>query len=943
VKCAAAKEDAMRRLLVAASLLIAMTGAARAQTVSSTTGAIDGKVADTSNAVLPGVTVTIASPSMMGTRDTVTNETGAFRFVSLTPGVYSVNFELPGFATVKRTDVRVGAGFTATLNIQMSIAGLEEAVTVTGASPVVDTTATKVSTSWSSEALAALPSGSNDPWAMLAETPAVKMERIDVGGSTAGTQTQFSAYGTSGQRPYYEGINGTEGTGGNGNYVDMNAYDEVAVNTVGNNAEMGPPGVMMVFVVKSGGNSYHGAAGSNYEHESWQSFNIDEEQVAAGVTGGGGLKPEDTNRMFRFRDTFGQIGGFIKKDKLWWFGGLRDNDAQQRYTNFPVIPFRTQLRVYQLKGTYQLTQNNKFIGYYQYNTKAQFTRLDRYSKNATTAFHTTKESAFWQHYAPRMSKIEFNSVLSDTMFFEIRAGQWGYNWNDTNYTTEPSYEDSQTNEVFGAARIRYTNPRRNQVLGSLSYFRQGGGSSSHNFKFGWEIFRETATNGESLGSYNNVVHILRSGAPLEVYLLGTPWDATAGLWNEGFYLTDTWRMSGKTTLNLGVRYDRYQNFRSPQSHEPDAFGLFPERVEFPAVSNVRTWNVAAPRFGISYDVSGDGRTVVKANAGLYWANPGTSTNLNPNGTWYKRYAWADGNDDGVWNPGEQGRLIASSGGAASVDRDPNEKDPYTIDMSVWLEREIVDNLGVRGGYVHREERQQSDEFNQNQPFDAFNIPVTIADPGPDGRIGTADDAGTLQAWNLDPAYVGLPTVNLITNFPGASKYDSFEIALNKRMSNRWSMGTSYSFTKSRELEQPTNPNALINTNAEGQDETTDYSFKLNAVFFAPGDIKLSPVYRMQAGNNFARTFVTRQLNYANPTIDAEPMNARRNDNIHVVNLRIDRDFAFGPTRLAPYLDLYNLFNANPIQNITVSSGANFLRPSLIVAPRILRIGARFDW
>ncbi|MCC7417484.1 MAG: TonB-dependent receptor, partial [Acidobacteria bacterium] len=573
--------------------------------------------------------------------------------------------------------------------------------------------------------------------------------------------------------------------------------------------------------------------------------------------------------------------------------------------------------------------------------KAQFNRLDRYTKNATTAFHTKAESSFWQHYAPRMSKIEFNSVLNDAMFVEVRAGQWGYDWNDTNYTTDPSYEDSQTNEVFGAARIRYTNPRRNQVLGSLSYFRQGGASSSHNFKFGWEIFRETGTAGENDGSYNNVVHILRSGAPLEVYLLGTPWNNTAGLWNEGFYATDTWRLNNQLTLNLGVRYDRYQNFRSPQTHAADRF--FPQAVEFAAVSNVRTWNVAAPRFGISYNVTGDGRTVIKANAGLYWGNPGVSNDLNPNGQWRYRYTWTDKNGDMVWQQGEQTRLISSDGGEATVSRDPNEKDPYTIDTSVWLERELVADLAVRAGFVHREERQQSGTFNTNQPFEAFNIPVTITDPGPDGRTGTADDAGTLQARNLAPAYVGLPSVNLIRNFAGVGKFDTVEIALNKRMSANWSMTTSYSWTKSRDLRQPTNPNALINANAAGQDETTDYSFKLGGSFLTPGGFKLSPMYRLQAGDNFARTFVTRELNYANPTINAEAMNARRSDNINVVDLRVDRGFAFGAFKVAPYLDLYNILNANAVQDITVSSGSNFLRPILIVAPRILRIGARVDW
>ena len=670
-------------------VLLLSSGGASAQTVSSTTGAIDGRVTDTSDSVLPGVTVAIASDSMMGTRDTVTSGTGTFRFVSITPGLYTVTFELPGFATVKR-EAQVGAGFTATLNIEMNVAGLEEAVTVTGASPVVDTQATKITTSFDSAKLASIPNGSNDPWAMLAETPAVKMSRIDVGGSAAGTQVGFTAYGTGGQRPYYEGINGTEGTGGNGNYVDMYAYDEVAVNTVGNNAEMGPPGVMMVFVVKSGGNAYHGTAGLNFTDGSWQSTNISDEQIARGVVGSASLPAKETNRLYRYRDDYVQLGGYIQKDKLWWFGAFRDSQNMIRQSNFPVKPFETTLRVYQGKGTYQLTQNNKFIGYYQYNTKDQFNRLDRQTKNSRTAFHTRTGSTFWQHYWPRMSKIEFNSVLNDSMFFEIRAGQWGYNWNDTNRSTEPSYEDAQTNEVFGAARIRFSNPRRNQVLGSLSYFLQGGGSSSHNFKFGWEIFRETATQGLEDGAYNNILHTLRNGAPLEVRLYGNPTHSTAGLWNTGLYLTDTWRMNDKLTLNLGVRFDRMQNFRSPQSHEPDVLGLFPERLEFPAVSNVRTWNLAAPRLGVSYNVTGDGRTVVKANWGLYWANPGTANNLNPNGqNWLKRHVWNDANGDRLWQPGEEGRLISSSGGAASVVLDPDHQDPYTLDMSVWLERELV--------------------------------------------------------------------------------------------------------------------------------------------------------------------------------------------------------------------------------------------------------------
>jgi hypothetical protein len=920
-------------------LMLVLANGADAQTVSSTTGAIDGRVTDASNAVLPGVTVTLTGAALMGSRNTVTSDTGTFRFISIAPGLYTVTFELGGFATVRRTDIQVGAGFTATLNMTMNVASLEEAVTVSGASPVVDTQSTTVTTSFDAAKLAALPNGSNDPWAMLAETPAVKMSRIDVGGSTSGTQTTFTTYGTTGQRPYYEGINGTEFTNAQGNYPDMNAFEEVAVNTVGTNAEMGPPGVMMVFVVKSGGNAYRGSAGINYSDGAWQSFNIDADQIRRGVEGGGGLRPEDTNRLTKFRDSYAQLGGYIQKDKLWWFGAVRESENQLRQTNFPVKPFKTTLQVYQGKATYQLTQNNKLIGYWQFNAKQQPDRLDRFQLNALNAIHLSDDSQFKQYQGNFVRKGEFNSVINDDIFFELRAGQWGYRRDFTNETTAPSYEDTTTRLVSGAAQNRYDRPRRNQVLGSVSYYKEGFGGT-HNMKFGWEIFRETNTGGCCMaGAYNDVVHILRAGAPLEVFLLGNPAEFQEGLWNTGLYLTDTWRVSNRLTLNLGLRYDRYQNFLSEQSHQADRF--FPETVIFPAVDNVRTWNVPAPRLGVSYNVTGDGRTVVKGSWGLYWANPGTGSS-NPNGSWQKRHVWNDANGDLLWQPGEEGRLISSAGGVATTSLDPEQKDDYTYDMSLWLERELITNLGVRAGFVHRTEHQRRGTINTNQPYEAFNIATSVSDPGPDGRTATADDGPAIPAFSLAQAFVGLPTLSLVTNVPGDSQFDTLEIAMNKRMSNRWSASTSYSFTWAKTARLPLNPNSCINANADCQDETTDYSFKLNGSFDLPAGVRLSPVYRFQAGNNYARTFVA-SLNYANPTLNAEPMDANRTAHVNLIDIRIDRAITISGKRLMPFFDLYNVTNNNAEQNITVSSGTSWLRPINIVPPRLMRIGVKFDW
>jgi len=171
--------------------------------------------------------------------------------------------------------------------------------------------------------------------------------------------------------------------------------------------------------------------------------------------------------------------------------------------------------------------------------------------------------------------------------------------------------------------------------------------------------------------------------------------------------------------------------------------------------------------------------------------------------------------------------------------------------------------------------------------------------------------------------------------------------MNKRMSHRWSASASYSLTSSHAYRTasatyPLNPNSCINANDQCQDDTTDYSFKLNGSFDLPAGIRLSPVYRFQAGTNFARTFVA-TLNYANPTLNAEPMNANRTAHVNLIDFRIDRAITIRGNRLVPFFDLYNATNSNAEQNISVSSGASWLRPITIISPRLMRVGVKFDW
>src|SRR5262245_6262244 len=241
---------------------------------ASTTGSINGKVADTSGGVLPGVTVSATSPSMMGIQTSVTDSGGNYRFPALPPGTYNLSYELPGFSTLKREGIQIAMGFTATVNVELAVASLQETVTVTGASPVIDTTTTRVQQNFKLEALRELPNA-RDMWSLLAVTPGVSMSRIDVGGNRAGTQTNYQSYGFYGQnRVLIEGVNTTEGTAAAGFYSDYGSFEEVFLGTTAQGAEMPTPGVQSQFLGKSGGNKFQGEFYQDYERNSFQSDNI---------------------------------------------------------------------------------------------------------------------------------------------------------------------------------------------------------------------------------------------------------------------------------------------------------------------------------------------------------------------------------------------------------------------------------------------------------------------------------------------------------------------------------------------------------------------------------------------------------------------------------------------------------------------------------------------
>src|SRR6186997_1122839 len=299
---------AMAAVVALASPVFAQGGGA------SSTGSISGEIKDAQGGVLPGVTVTATSPAQIGALTAVTNEAGIYRFPSVPPGEYRLAFELAGFQSSVRDGIRITLGFNAQVNVSMNVATLQETVTVSGQSPVIDTSATRIQTNYDQQMLSSIPNA-RDMWSLLSTTPSVTLNRVDVGGATMGTQTTYFAYGYSGQnRPLIEGINTTEGTSAAGFYLDYGSFEEVFIGAAGNSAEMPNPGVLTQFVGRSGGNNLSTSLYYDFEDGDIQSKNLADDQVrpSAGAT----INPNG-NRLASYKNFNLNVGGPAIKDKLW--------------------------------------------------------------------------------------------------------------------------------------------------------------------------------------------------------------------------------------------------------------------------------------------------------------------------------------------------------------------------------------------------------------------------------------------------------------------------------------------------------------------------------------------------------------------------------------------------------------------------------------------------
>jgi hypothetical protein len=421
----------------------------------------------------------------------------------------------------------------------------------------------------------------------------------------------------------------------------------------------------------------------------------------------------------------------------------------------------------------------------------------------------------------------------------------------------------------------------------------------------------------------------------------------------GLFLNDTWSM-GRATINAGFRYDRYHGWLPEQ--EQLAGSLSAWAPQFPSLAgmvtaktfpeqHIYTWNVAAPRIGMTFDLTGDGKTVLKGNYGLYWHNPGVGLGANGNANTTGKsatYVWTDINGDQRWQPGEQGASPTAISLEGAVSVDPNVKAPYTHEASAWVERQLSDTMGMRAGFVYKTEDDLTQTYQPGRPIEAYTVPFNFTDNGVDGRAGTADDRIIPMLGFPNAQAAAFPTSSVVMNVPQFSRYKTFEVSMNKRYGNRWSGSLGYGYTIMNDFPNsyPQNPNQPF------EQDRTVYNFKATGSYDAKGGVRISPVLRHQSGANYARTLTIAApascACTATGTAYAEAMDANREDNIWVFDIRAEKSFSFTQRlRLRAYFDLFNITNSHASETISRATGLGYQKPAAILAPITGRVGFRF--
>ncbi len=950
--------------------------------VATKTGSIYGKTIDDKGGPLPGVSITLES-DVIPTQTASSGASGGFRFANLPPGTYSVNFSIEGFTEVRQEEVRVSTGSQVQLEITMK-PSLAEEFTVIGETPVVDTKKTGTSESFNRDYLEDVPSA-RDPWTIIDQTTGIDSDRYNVAGSESGQQASFIARGGSDDNTTwnYDGVNATDpgAIGASPTYFDFDAFEELNISTGGNDASIGTGGVVVNIVTKRAGNKWEGSASYFYAGDSLQGDNTPDELAAIGAK---------SNRLDEVKDWGFDLGGPIVKDRLFAWGAYRKNEIGL-ITTANTFDF-TELEDFNFKANMNWTSSQESqFGYF----KGEKTKSGRAGISiAVQAPETLWEQGGTDTITPGIWTGQHTWIPND---HTIVTGRYGYI--GLGFTLVP-VGGKDIPMVYLAAIPRWEDtlfyvkpidrPAHDFVV-DANYFTENMLGGDHEFKFGFEYKTSKL---HTFSSYGNGVLFI------DYYQTVAQGPLTSGFFyaqhfidgrvkqdRTSLYVTDTYRKD-RLTLNLGVRFDHQTGINEASSIPAvPGFEAFVGPLDFPGNEPDITFNNFSPRFGATYDMSGDGKTIIRGNFAHYYDgwNPAYLQHQNPTYVYNGAiFTYKNLNGDRTITSDELTSAPAYYGGLngpifdldafiANKLIDSDFKNSHSWEYLVGFERQIATDLSVSATYTHRDYRDTT-----------VIVPagVSTADFAPGGVYTRNTVLGNFSVPYF--TYTGTDDGDIILTNANDYKtsYNGVDIAIRKRMSNNFMLNGGLTLQRQKANYDggdslafyigdgglsgqvfPFDPTNLpfLNDQAyafapggsgkSGVYPYSEWQLKLSGVYQFPWDISVGAFARYQQGYPFVLfgtvgdQSLAPSLGTGNHLILVEPFGSRRFDNIFTLDLQFEKGIDFGNYgRLALSANLFNVTNDNTIiRRLRSVNSASLNRIDELISPRALRIGARYSF
>ena len=973
--------------------------AARAQS------AIAGVVKDPSGAVLPGVNVEAASDVLIErARSVVTDGTGQYKIVDLRPGTYVVTFTLQGFQSLKRENVQLPAEFTATINAEMKVGAIEESVTVSADSPVVDVTTAVHTQVLNRETIDAIPTGRTIQ-GMGQLIVGVNLNLPDTGGARAMQQTYMSTHGmtTANNTVLVDGmiVNGLQTDGAVQSYFNDAMNQEVSYQTSGIGADTSSGGVRLNMIPREGGNRFSGDFKTAYRPGTWQSSNLTDRHKASGLDAG-----THTDRIVDFTAA---EGGPIKKNTLWFFASARYFSVNNFIAN-TVLDDGSQgiddqyIKSARSRLTWQVSPRNKFSAYSTRSTKYRGHDMQSLEDPETAAVrwfspactHDAGEVELDGQQPPddRRRVLEQPRALHERVSGRHRQGRGTPDW----FAATSRLESDLGGRKTAATSETTQSPARYNVQGAASYVT-GSHSVKAGFQYQWGTFRHTLfANGDLTQVYRSNSTGNAFTVPDSVTVRNTPLTTYGERLNHdvAFYAQDSWTMK-RLTVNMGLRWEALNAM--VEAVDAPAGRFVPAR-HFDAIENLPDWRDWAPRFATVFDLFGNAKTALKYSLNRYnrARTTGIASNYNPLLSQTASVQWRDLNGDDI----AQGSVtylpdgtrvpcvyqtagceinvaaLPSNFGVAALNTFGDYPRTWNLEHGLELQHELMPRLSVTAAWFHGAFHNLTTTINQSltasgDPLQNPNyVPLTIYNPM---------NGEPITVYTRTVAAGTLPVQNLDTFDPERQQiYNAYNFEFRFRPGRGAQLFGGIAIERQLEVNctTPDNPNSI--RFCDDRDNSIPFSrnLKLAGSYPLPWGIQLSGAFQSNQGPSATSTATTRNMvatrgttrypsNCPSPcpagavilpatfigsptaptslTVALVPYNTAFVERITQLDFKVSKNFRAGRYTVAPTLEVFNVNNSDAIISYVSTNflSASYEKPNSIMQPRMVGVGAVVRW